>query len=258
MKVKNDFMYWAQFPAIPVTDDDDEDDHDAAKVDKTKPETENKVQAGGEKNTNTTNNNNEEEEIYEWEYYYEDAELKKDDKEEVATIATTTIVKAATTVTTATTAAAVAAQPVKTVAATTAVLKPVTTTAGATAAQTVTTTTANIVQGWECPGCTFMNEPTRPGCAVCATDRPETDGAAANQPEVVKDGDGGEQQAPVVKVWTNHKARKRLLKPENVYNNRQYGIYSAIIFLWQRKKIQGLGGIMVLGDNFKNCSISIF
>ena len=116
----------------------------------------------------------------------------------MAAIATTTTTAATTAA--ATTAAAVAVQPVKTVAATTAVLKPVTTTAGATAAQPVTTTIANIVQGWECPGCTFMNEPTRPGCAVCATDRPETDGAAANQPELVKDGEGGEQQAPVVKV----------------------------------------------------------
>ncbi len=161
--------------------DDDEDDHEVAKVNKPKPETENKVQANGENNTATTNNNNnnnnEEEEIYEWEYYYEDAELKKDDKHDIATT---------TTAATATTKAAAMAQPVKPVTTTAAVAQPV-------------TTTAHIVQGWECPGCTFMNEPTRPGCAVCATDRPETDGATANEPEVAKEGD---QQAPVVKVRT--------------------------------------------------------
>ncbi|RXM93608.1 RanBP-type and C3HC4-type zinc finger-containing protein 1 [Acipenser ruthenus] len=26
--------------------------------------------------------------------------------------------------------------------------------------------------GWECPQCTFLNKPTRPGCEICASDRP--------------------------------------------------------------------------------------
>ena len=26
--------------------------------------------------------------------------------------------------------------------------------------------------GWECSQCTFVNEPTRPGCEVCGEDRP--------------------------------------------------------------------------------------
>ncbi|XP_078507855.1 ranBP-type and C3HC4-type zinc finger-containing protein 1 [Lissotriton helveticus] len=28
-------------------------------------------------------------------------------------------------------------------------------------------------EGWECPSCTFINKPTRPGCMICATERPE-------------------------------------------------------------------------------------
>lgn len=28
--------------------------------------------------------------------------------------------------------------------------------------------------GWACPGCTYINLPTRPGCEMCATDRPVT------------------------------------------------------------------------------------
>lgn len=28
--------------------------------------------------------------------------------------------------------------------------------------------------GWQCPGCTFINKPTRPGCEMCCRARPET------------------------------------------------------------------------------------
>lgn len=27
--------------------------------------------------------------------------------------------------------------------------------------------------GWSCPGCTYLNKPTRPGCEMCGTERPE-------------------------------------------------------------------------------------
>ncbi|XP_020349945.1 ranBP-type and C3HC4-type zinc finger-containing protein 1 isoform X1 [Oncorhynchus kisutch] len=29
-------------------------------------------------------------------------------------------------------------------------------------------------QGWACPSCTYINKPTRPGCEICSTDRPES------------------------------------------------------------------------------------
>ena len=29
-----------------------------------------------------------------------------------------------------------------------------------------------LLSGWKCPTCTFINIPTRPGCAQCCTDRP--------------------------------------------------------------------------------------
>ncbi|XP_072306785.1 ranBP-type and C3HC4-type zinc finger-containing protein 1 isoform X2 [Eucyclogobius newberryi] len=32
--------------------------------------------------------------------------------------------------------------------------------------------TAN--QGWSCPSCTYINKPTRPGCEICSTNRPES------------------------------------------------------------------------------------
>ncbi|XP_030635796.1 ranBP-type and C3HC4-type zinc finger-containing protein 1 [Chanos chanos] len=31
----------------------------------------------------------------------------------------------------------------------------------------------NTQVGWACPSCTFINKPTRPGCEICSTDRPE-------------------------------------------------------------------------------------
>ncbi len=33
--------------------------------------------------------------------------------------------------------------------------------------------------GWQCPNCTLWNDETRPGCAACAADKPDVDGAAA-------------------------------------------------------------------------------
>lgn len=29
------------------------------------------------------------------------------------------------------------------------------------------------LQGWACPSCTYINKPTRPGCEICSTDRPD-------------------------------------------------------------------------------------
>jgi RanBP-type and C3HC4-type zinc finger-containing protein 1 len=29
-----------------------------------------------------------------------------------------------------------------------------------------------LQQGWACPACTYINQPTRPGCEVCTSDRP--------------------------------------------------------------------------------------
>ena len=29
-----------------------------------------------------------------------------------------------------------------------------------------------LQDGWSCPQCTFINEPTRPGCEACCADRP--------------------------------------------------------------------------------------
>lgn len=31
----------------------------------------------------------------------------------------------------------------------------------------------NVVLGWKCPACTYVNSPSRPGCEMCSTDRPE-------------------------------------------------------------------------------------
>ena len=30
-----------------------------------------------------------------------------------------------------------------------------------------------LQNGWMCPRCTFLNEPTRPGCEACCADRPD-------------------------------------------------------------------------------------
>ncbi|KFU93759.1 RanBP-type and C3HC4-type zinc finger-containing protein 1, partial [Chaetura pelagica] len=31
----------------------------------------------------------------------------------------------------------------------------------------------SLQAGWACPKCTFINKPTRPGCEMCSTDRPD-------------------------------------------------------------------------------------
>ncbi|XP_047424449.1 ranBP-type and C3HC4-type zinc finger-containing protein 1 isoform X2 [Mugil cephalus] len=33
---------------------------------------------------------------------------------------------------------------------------------------------AASAQGWSCPSCTYINKPTRPGCEICSTNRPES------------------------------------------------------------------------------------
>ncbi|XP_036604544.1 ranBP-type and C3HC4-type zinc finger-containing protein 1 [Trichosurus vulpecula] len=45
--------------------------------------------------------------------------------------------------------------------------------AGTTAPSTVEAAPDPSVAGWECPGCTFINKPTRPGCEMCCEARPE-------------------------------------------------------------------------------------
>uniref|UniRef100_A0A8C9QZS0 Heme-oxidized IRP2 ubiquitin transferase 1 homolog n=1 Tax=Scleropages formosus TaxID=113540 RepID=A0A8C9QZS0_SCLFO len=37
----------------------------------------------------------------------------------------------------------------------------------------LSTNRTNTQEGWSCPSCTFINKPTRPGCEICSTDRPE-------------------------------------------------------------------------------------
>ncbi|KAL1006469.1 hypothetical protein UPYG_G00072770 [Umbra pygmaea] len=32
----------------------------------------------------------------------------------------------------------------------------------------------SVHQGWACPSCTYINKPTRPGCEICSTDRPDS------------------------------------------------------------------------------------
>ncbi|XP_019943363.1 ranBP-type and C3HC4-type zinc finger-containing protein 1 isoform X2 [Paralichthys olivaceus] len=34
-------------------------------------------------------------------------------------------------------------------------------------------TSTSSSQGWSCPSCTYINKPTRPGCEICSTNRPE-------------------------------------------------------------------------------------
>ncbi len=50
---------------------------------------------------------------------------------------------------------------------------------------TTTTKIQAVDQGWQCPNCTLVNDDTRPGCAACAAERPQAEGAAAK--EVAKD-----------------------------------------------------------------------
>lgn len=40
-------------------------------------------------------------------------------------------------------------------------------------AQLYTTDIQDLATGWQCPTCTLINEPTRPGCSVCGGSRPE-------------------------------------------------------------------------------------
>lgn len=75
---------------------------------------------------------------YEWEYFYEDAELKKEATNKTETPANE--------------------QPAL---------------QAAVAGPSGKTQRVNPRDGWECPTCTLLNEPTRPGCEACTTERPK-------------------------------------------------------------------------------------
>ncbi|CAL1596838.1 unnamed protein product [Knipowitschia caucasica] len=40
--------------------------------------------------------------------------------------------------------------------------------------EALNTTVAANQPGWSCPSCTYINKPTRPGCEICSTNRPES------------------------------------------------------------------------------------
>ena len=77
-----------------------------------------------------------EDDDYEWEYFYEDAEPKIEPKKEEAR-----------------------AEPVKNL--------PLAVAAAG------KTQRVDPRDGWECPTCTLLNEPVRPGCEACTTERPK-------------------------------------------------------------------------------------
>ena len=87
-----------------------------------------------EKANNQSNNDDSDEGDYEWEYFYEDAELKNPEQQPEPKQNVT--------------------QPIPN-------------------ANPGKTQKVNPRDGWVCPTCTLLNEPNRPGCEACTTERPK-------------------------------------------------------------------------------------
>lgn len=78
--------------------------------------------------------------------------------------------------------------------------------------------TSNI-QGWSCPSCTYINKPTRPGCEICSTNRPESyiipGGYRPDALELRRI----QQEKEAIRQYQQEKGRREVLRSAGHQNN---------------------------------------
>ncbi|KAG9347700.1 hypothetical protein JZ751_003713 [Albula glossodonta] len=84
---------------------------------------------------------------------------------------------------------------------------------------------ASAPLGWSCPSCTFINKPTRPGCEICSTDRPESytvPGGYRPDPLELR---RIQQEKEAVRQYQQEKGRREELRGATAQNNSlQYNL----------------------------------
>lgn len=80
-------------------------------------------------------------------------------------------------------------------------------------------------QGWSCPSCTYINKPTRPGCEICSTNRPEgyviPGGYRPDALELRRI----QQEKEAIKQYQQEKGRREVLRSAGAQNDSlQYNL----------------------------------
>ncbi|XP_023259999.1 ranBP-type and C3HC4-type zinc finger-containing protein 1-like [Seriola lalandi dorsalis] len=74
-------------------------------------------------------------------------------------------------------------------------------------------------QGWSCPSCTYINKPTRPGCEICSTNRPENyiipGGYRPDALELRRI----QQEKEAIRQYQQEKGRREVLRSAGAQNN---------------------------------------
>ncbi|MED6257897.1 RanBP-type and C3HC4-type zinc finger-containing protein 1 [Ataeniobius toweri] len=74
-------------------------------------------------------------------------------------------------------------------------------------------------QGWSCPSCTYINKPTRPGCEICSTNRPENYIIpGGHQPDALELRRIQQEEA-ATRQYQQEKGRREMLRSAGPHNN---------------------------------------
>lgn len=74
-------------------------------------------------------------------------------------------------------------------------------------------------QGWSCPSCTYINKPTRPGCEICSTNRPENYVIPGGYRPDALELRRIQQEKEAIRQYQQEKGRREVLRSAVAQNN---------------------------------------
>ncbi|TWW71114.1 Zinc finger-containing protein 1 [Takifugu flavidus] len=74
-------------------------------------------------------------------------------------------------------------------------------------------------QGWSCPSCTYINKPTRPGCEICSTNRPESYVIPGGYRPDALELRRIQQEKEAIRQYQQEKGRREVLRSAGGLNN---------------------------------------
>lgn len=80
-------------------------------------------------------------------------------------------------------------------------------------------TNTKSTQGWSCPSCTYINKPTRPGCEICSTNRPENYVIPGGYRPDALELRRIQQEKEAIRQYQQEKGRREVLRSAGPQNN---------------------------------------
>ncbi|TNN89058.1 RanBP-type and C3HC4-type zinc finger-containing protein 1 [Liparis tanakae] len=74
-------------------------------------------------------------------------------------------------------------------------------------------------KGWACPSCTYINKPTRPGCEICSTNRPDSYVIPGGYRPDALELRRIQQEKEAVRQYQQEKGRREVLRSAGAQNN---------------------------------------